>query len=347
MHRRAPWSHALAALALTAVPLRQGWSEEGGTSAVQAATSRAIAALDEERVMVTPKGTLVIEPSLQFIHSSSTEVAIEGFTVIPSLAIGLFNINETQRDTLQGALSLRYGVARRFEMEMKVPYVYRQEAVKEREILSGSSVDVLHESDGQGLGDVELSARYQLNGGGDGGTVFIGGLRAKSRTGTGPFEVERRVLRDDQGERIGEIFAEQPTGSGFWSIQPNLSVLLPTAPAVLYGSLNYLWSLERDVGAPYGTVNPGDSWGFGFGVGLAANNRTSFSLGYDHSIVGNSRIENDNGAEPHFRRLQIGTLQFGIAQTLSKRTSLSLSVGVGVTPQAPNVQVTGRVPIRR
>ncbi len=129
-----------------------------------------------QRSVLTPKGALVIEPSLSYTHSSSTRVAIEGFTIIPAIAIGLINVSEVQRDTLTGALAFRYGLFHRLEMEVRVPYVYKTERVRERRAFKATAVDVIRDSEGHALGDVELALRFQFNRGLGGWPFFIGNL---------------------------------------------------------------------------------------------------------------------------------------------------------------------------
>lgn len=300
----------------------------------------------DEPGALTPKGTLIIEPSVQYIHSSATNVAIEGFTIIPSIAIGLIEVSELQRDTFIAAVSGRYGVTNRFEIEAKIPYVYRDESVRGREIFEASPTDIIQDSDGSGLGDVEFAMHYQLNRGLDGWPYFIGNLRVKSRTGDGPFDVNRTEVLDDEGNRTGDVLLEQPTGSGFWGIQPSLTVIFPADPAVLYGSISYLWNVEENVGGSFGNVDPGDAVGFSFGMGYAVNEQVSFSLGYDHSIVFESDIENDVGLEPTFDRIQVGSFLVGFAYRPTKGPKLNLSLGMGVTPEAPDVQLSLRTPIQ-
>ena len=85
---------------------------------------------------------------------------------------------------------------------------------------------------------------------------------------------------------------------------------------------------------------------FGFGMGFAFNDRTSFSLGYDHSIIRKTTFERDIDLfESNFDRIQIGSLSFGLSQRLSQSTSLSLTVSIGVTENAPNSEITLKLPI--
>lgn len=313
-------------------------------------TGADLTALADEQSLLTPVGTLIVEASLQYAHDSSTQVAIDGYTILPTLVVGLINVSQLQRDTLTAAVTLRTGLWRRLEAELRLPYVYKEEWVRERELMEGTAADLMRDSSGHGIGDVELALRYQFNGRGN-GPYWLGGLRIKSDTGDGPFDVRRRpvTVSDGQGgtEELPGVFTltEQPRGSGFWAVQPSLAFVLPTDPAVIYGHFSYTWNIERDVGEPYRSVDPGDAIGFGFGLGFAFNATTSYSIGYDHSVV----LETDYEVvqvEADFERFQVGTLQFGLTHRLSKASSLSLALGVGVTEYAPDVQIGLRLPMR-
>lgn len=294
----------------------------------------------DQRGVLTPKGKLVVEPSLAYTHSSSTEVAIEGFTILPSIAVGLINVSEVQRDTYTATLAFRYGLSHRLEAELRVPYVHKEEQVREREIFKDSTVNIIRDSSGTDLGDIEAALRYQLNRGLDGWPFFIANLRAKSDTGTDPFEVDRRDLTVD-GQFVGEVFEEQPTGSGFWAVEPSVTMIAPADPAVFYSNLSYLWNIERKVNDEIGRVDPGDGVGLSFGMGVGVNEAISFSMGYDHTTIFATTRENDAGTEPQFDQLQVGSFQFGFSSPVA-----NISLAVGATEAAPDVQLEVRKPFR-
>jgi len=299
----------------------------------------------QQRSMLTPRGQWVLEPSLSYVHTGSLEVSIEGFTIIPAVAIGLIDVSETERDTSSSGLALRYGLTNRVEIGVKIPYVHREQRIRRRDILEGTDLDTLITSDGSGLGDIELGINYQFNTTDRGRPFFIGDLRFKSRSGKDPFEVERREILDEEGRRIGDILLEQPTGSGFKGAQASLTMIFPSDPAVIYSSVSYLYNFERDVGGSYGVVRPGRVVGASIGLGLSLNDRTSISFGYDHSIVYRTEIELDSGLDPLFERRHVGTLMWGLSHRMTAR-SLNVSIGVGATEAAPDVQVALRFPVR-
>ncbi|MBN7797482.1 hypothetical protein [Parahaliea mediterranea] len=344
--------HCLSALFATPLPLLAqdaGSSEQPveqpvGEAPEESQTPQVVFSDRGVRGVLTPAGRTVFEPSFSYTHSSSTAVAIEGFTILPALVVGLINVSQVQRDSYITGLSARHGIGGRWEAELYVPYVYRDEAIRQRDILEGSSADFISDTTGDGIGDVEASLRYQLNSGHMGGPIYIASLRVKSDTGEGPFDIERDTIFSDDGVRLTDVLLEQPTGSGFWGVQPSVTMLYTTAPAVLYGSLSYFWNMERDVGEPQGEVDPGDAVGLSMGIGFAINQQTSFSLGYEHNTVFKSKVENDNDLESLFERTQVGSFLLGVSYATSATRSWNLSVAIGATEAAADVQVTLRVP---
>jgi len=115
-----------------------------------------VPALVDIRGVLTPRNTLIVEPSVQYSHSSNNRVALVGFSVIPAITIGLIDVRRVSRDTFIGAVSARYGLTNRFEVEAKVPYVYRHETTLSRPFATPSVADSAFEASGSGLGDIEL-----------------------------------------------------------------------------------------------------------------------------------------------------------------------------------------------
>lgn len=312
-----------------------------------------VAPLFEAPGVLTQKGKFVLEPGLQFGYSSSNRVALVGYTIIPALLIGLVDVREVKRNTFTASLTGRTGLTNRLEVEIKVPYVYRSDSTVSREIFTGTAVENVFDTSGKALGDVELAARYQLNDGGADKPYFIGGLRFKSRTGRDPFNVVTDCLRRCVGEGVTGtgLPLDLPTGSGFYSLQPSLTWLFPSDPAIFFGTFSYLHNIkrsgvtrlvlngERD---PLGELKPGDVYGFNFGMGLALNDKASLSLGYDHSSIG--RMKQNGLTVPGSVRTQLGTLLIGYSYRLNAKRTLNVSVGAGVTRDTPDVSLSVRVP---
>ena len=306
-----------------------------------------LAQIFEQPGVLTPHGKVVLEPGLQYGYSSSNRVSLVGYTIIPSLLIGLIDVREVHRNTFTASLTTRWGVTNRFEIEAKLPYVYRSDSAIERPYVQGAANPELFSSTGKGIGDVEFTGRYQINDGGADAPYYIGTLRVKSRTGKDPFE----VLTDTHAGLTNELQKELPTGSGFYSIQPGLTMLFPADPAVFFSSVSYQHNIKRsnvimnttDGPQSVGEIAPGDVFGFNFGMGLALNDRSSFSLGYDHASVG--RTKQNGVATPNSVRTELGTLLLGYSYRINKSTALNVSVGAGITRDTPDVTLAVRLPM--
>ena len=296
-----------------------------------------VAAVFDQPGVLTPKGNFNIEPSLLYSNYSNDRISLVGFTIIPAITIGLIDVRRISGDTFVARLAARYGVTNRIELEGMVPYVYRSESISRSPFATPGDITD-SSADGDGLGDIEFGVRYQLNKPTTGGTAFIAGLRVKTDTGTGPFDVAFNPYTN--------LRSELPTGSGFWGIQPSFTVIFPTDPAVFFGTINYLWNVEREVGTvnniDYGEFDPGDAFGLSFGMGLALNEKASFSVGYDHWIITESSID---GVVPAGEMVTtVGSLMVGTSYLVRDNLSVVVSLGVGVTEAAPDVQLTIKAP---
>ncbi len=286
--------------------------------------------------VLLPRGRFVLEPSIQYSRTSALRVAIEGYTLIPAINVGLFDISEIDRDIVTAGITGRLGLTSRLELEVYAPYLWREDSTIGRPIGVGSATNVLSEVDGSGIGDIEFAAHYQINKGKNNWPYFIANLRYKSTTGEGPFDV---AIDPATG-----LQTETPTGSGFHAIQPSITMLYSSDPAVFFVNAGYTWNMEDDVGGGNGTIDPGDSINFGLGMGFSINDRTSFSLGYSHSVV--KETEQNGSALVNSDTLQVGSTSFGFSYQINDRVGLNFNVAAGVTDDAPDVQATLRVPIK-
>lgn len=319
-----------------------------GQKPEQADRTKEVAQIFEQPGVLTPKGHTVLEPGLQFAYSSSSQVALSGYTIIPALLIGVVDVREVKRETWTGTLTGRYGVTNRLEVEMRVPYVYRRDSTLARPIATGSSSDFLYETSTSRLGDIELTGRYQFNDGGADKPYYVGSLKFKSRTGLDPFETKKFVVPLSGGQLLD---ADLPTGSGFYSLTPGLTFLLPNDPIVVFGGISYTYNFKRNnvttqtsTGTQtIGDVKAGNILGFNFGMGLALNEKSSISFGYDHSIVGRTRINAENA--PKSQRVHLGTFLVGYSHRLAPNKTLNLSLGIGTTRDAPDTQLSLRIPV--
>lgn len=285
--------------------------------------------------VLTKAGTLIIEPRLGYSYTDSNRVFLDGYSFLPAVVVGVIDLREIKRHTVIGSLGTRYGLTDRWEVDLKLSYIGRNDSQRSRPVSVGVSEDDIFTASGSDMGDIELSTRYQLNSGVGGGAIYVFNLVATIPTGTSPFDV------DYIESTPGAVFpTELPTGSGYYSVQPSLTAIYATDPGVLFGNISYGNNLDTD--EEVGKVDPGDSIGFSFGLGLSLNERTSMSLSYSHKHVLKSKIDDVkiNGSE-----LDIGQLIIGYSFNYSKQTNINLSLNIGVTDDAPDVRLNFRIPM--
>lgn len=311
----------------------------------QASDAAKVAPILAQPGILTPRGHYVLEPSLQYDYSSNNKVDIIGFTVLPAIVVGLIDAREVDTSTMQAALTGRYGLTNRLELEAKIPYVYSHERATSRPLSEGATSDKIFNTSGGGIGDVQLGLRYQFNDGGPKTPYFIGSLLGTLPTGKGPFDVSYSSNDVAPGGR--PLQTEQPTGSGFYGIDVGILAIYPTDPAVLFGGLNYTWRPSKDVdkkigGVNIGRVDPGDSIKLSFGMGISLNEKASFSVGYQHTYVTGTKFSQSSLGDSE--SVQVGQLLIGYGYQLSPSASANLTLGIGVTRYAPNAELVMRIP---
>jgi long-subunit fatty acid transport protein len=179
---------------------------------------------------------------------------------------------------------------------------------------------------------------------------FIGNLRYKSTTGQGPFDIRR----NSEG-----IPQELTTGTGFHSIEPSITMLLPSAPAVYFANLGYVFHLEDSVNQSLtssdgnnisvGDVDPGDAVRLSFGMAYSINPRTSFTLGYKNDFIGKTKTEyidpvTGNTARVSSQTLNVGSLLLGWNYQINQNVQANLGLELGITDDAPDTTLTLRMP---
>ncbi len=285
--------------------------------------------------VLTPKGKWSFDTSFSYTQNSSNKVSVVGYTVLPTLIVGRIEVSDADRTTITLGLTARYGLSNATELEARLPYVYRNDQVSTRPIQDGASSEVVNTSmDGGALGDIEFAVRHQFNF--ESAPYWIGGLRVKSDTGHSPYEIS---FDDDTNS-----YSDVSTGSGFWSFEPNITMIHPVDPAVLFAGLSYIYNLEDNVsvGDTSADVDLGDTISLSGGMGFAVNPALSFSIGLSHKTILKSKV--DGSSADDAKLLQLDTFSFGINYAFSKRSSVNVSGQAGLTEDAPDFQLTVRVP---
>ncbi|MGB3737949.1 MAG: transporter [Pontixanthobacter sp.] len=328
--------------------------ERVGEAPAEADRPIELAVLDNQGSVVTRKGQISADLQFDYTRSDRNRAVFRGIELVDAVLVGVFDINESRQDVLTASAALRYGLTDRLEVGVKLPFVHRADTSIVAPIAGSTNNDpaatIDNSVDGTGIGDVELSARYQLIDGGNGSPFVIANLQGVIPTGSDPFAVPR----DELGRAT-----QAATGAGFFGITPSLTAILPSDPVVLFGTLGYTFNLGEDVDTAIPPVriehvDPGDAISASGGIGISFNDRTTLNLGYAHAwafgtTTRTSLLDPGPGDDPFTistsRDLQIGRFLFGVTHRVNPSTSINWSVEVGATDDAADVRSSLRIPL--
>jgi len=294
--------------------------------------------------ILTPKGTLYAEPAIDVTASTDNRFSFQGVEIVEAVLIGLIEATDRDRKAALGRLGFRYGVTDRLEIAARASYVYRND------LLVGFALDDVNDNsvrdlEGKGLGDIDFSAHYQLNNGRKWPFV-IANLRANAPTGRGPFDIARNPSTGTE--------LELATGSGYWSVEPSLTFILPSDPAVIFANIGYQHNIGVQPDASVGPAtirefNPGDAIKVSLGVGLSLNERLALNFGYEQNyfLETTTLIEQ---FDPNIMEIVtqfdeqpaaiVGSFLFGGSYKVNSRLSLNLNSAFGATDQAPDMRIS-------
>jgi hypothetical protein len=202
------------------------------------------------------------------------------------------------------------------------------------------------------LGDISLGAFYNVQREHGTKPSIIANMQLTVPTGNSPYGI--KLSNPDSGNNNLQYPLGLPTGQGVYALSTGVTFVKTLDPAILFGGLNYYHNFARrfkDI-SPYadevqpGVAQPGDSFSFNFGSAFALNDRLSTSLSYQEIITRTSRIRNVGGPWSPVvgSNATAGILNFGTSYSINKHLSWQAMIGVGVTPDAPNVTLQFRFP---
>ena len=301
--------------------------------------------------VLTPKGQFVLDPSIEYDYWSQNQLGVNGFQIIPGITFGNIFANRVEQNITTAALTGRYGITDRWEVNVKVPYVYNSGQTISL-IPIGTTAQLLSVSaTGTGIGDIQFGSSYQINSGNNGWPILVANALFKTATGISPYQVSIVTVNDPNGQFLEGQPKSLATGTGFYAIEPSLTVLLPTAPGVLFANLQDIHNFGRTVdvqnvsGGP-GTptyLQPGENPAITFGIGFSLNDRAALTFSYQQQHVFTAFANHQAVAGSPY---SFGTFNFGLGYQISQSTRLNLSVGIGAGPNTPVAKVLLELPYK-
>ncbi|MBS4699050.1 MULTISPECIES: transporter [Aeromonas] len=294
---------------------------------------------------------LTLDFGLSYQHYNRKDLALRGFLALDAIFLGEINLDRVRSDQWTADLVTRYTLNDRWQLELAVPYMYRntnyQSTGKEN---SSREFEEQTVSDG-GLGDLSLAIYYRVLAEDEDWPDLVWNLRAKAPTGKDPYGIE--IMTSESGNLM--VPKDLATGNGLWQLSTGFSLVKTMDPAILFANLNYGHSLKQDFddvsyqpGDQPGSIQLGDWYEYGLGVAFALNERFSLSFNINQRIT----LESSQGAEGFDMEKVTGSdanaASFGMGSTWAITDKLSMAVNwsAGLTTDAPDYSIGLRFPYR-
>lgn len=316
----------------------------------EAPASRSAEAVYREQNALFNK-TFTLETGLTYSHSDRRQLALEGFLALDAIFLGKINLDHIKSDILQFDVTGRYGVTDRLQFDFNAPFLYRSSTYESGGV--GGSAPTLgdHDVSNSNIGDVSAGAYYRLFPETPTSPDVVWNVRVKAPTGKDPYGIKFRTVAGNNNLSAPD---ELPTGNGVWALSTGFTFVKTIDPAILFANVGYAHNFTRrfsDIsGDPNakvsGDIDLGDSYQLGGGMAFALNERMSMSMSYAHRFAQKTRIkQKGSGWEDVIgSEASSGSLNFGVTYAMSDKLSMVTNVGVGVTPDAPDVTVGVKFP---
>ena len=284
--------------------------------------------------LLLPAGMLEVDDAASYFSLSSDHVTVNGFALFPILVVGDITSERLRRDILINSVTARVGLTKRAQLDFMVPYGF----------VLNRTVDATGKQTTQsqfGLGDMIGGISYQFLD--EHGNVpdLLGSIHFKSTTGVTSYNLES---------------AQTSLGTGFNGLTAAVTAAKTNDPLVFFGSLNYTYNqpahhtvplsdpTDPSVTSEVAYIRPGDSFGFQLGSVLSINPETSMTIGWDQLFTTQSKLA---GQPLPASYLVEGSLRIGTSYMFAPGRLLDVTMGVGLTPDTPNLQFSVSFPFRR
>ena len=300
--------------------VRDALAKKAGDTDETTLLKETLSAVDKQYSLIK-KGTVQLNYELNYSYIGQEKIN----TDLASGNATLFSIENNNSHTITNTLLLDYGVRNNLTTSVTLPFISRY---SDTPTFSGVS---------NTFGDIGLGTRYQPFEAqrDEPALTLTGGLRLP--TGTSPFKV-------DNGKGLA-------TGSGLTTFSAGANMNKIVDPVALFGSLNVSGSLPvKHLHQTLGSsvlheVRPGASFGFGMGFAYALSYKITTSFSFQESISSGSTLIFDTGNRAKTNTQTAGILSIGAGYRVSPKTTVNLSVGIGLTAAAPNMSLSLGMPL--
>jgi hypothetical protein len=295
---------------------------------------------------------ITITPSFYQGYTNGRFFTLNGFMALGAIFLGNINVSQQKNNVATFDLNGTYGLTSRLQLSLDVPMQYRTAQYTTFGAQNSSALPSQKSVDYTNLGDISLGAFYNVQQEHGTKPSVIANMQLTVPTGMSPYGI--KLSNPDPGNSNLQYPLGLPTGQGVYALSSGVTFVKTLDPAIVFGGLNYYHNFARrfkDI-SPFadeiqpGAAQPGDSFSFNFGSAFALNDRLSTSLSYQEIITRTSRLRNAGGPWSPVvgSNATAGILNFGTSYSINKHLSWQAMIGVGVTPDAPNVSLQIRFP---
>lgn len=293
-----------------------------------------------------------LETALSYSHYDRRQLVLNGFLALDAILLGNINVDDVSADILTLDFTGRWGITPRFQVDLQVPFLARSTTYQTTGSDSNQQSTTVEKTVSMPprLGDVSFGGYYQVAPETESRPDIVWSLRAKAPTGTNPYGIENETVDPDGNLTVPK---KLPSGNGVWTLSSGLSFIKTTDPLILFGNLTYFHNLEEEFddisaaeGATPGRIRLGNAFQYGIGTAIAFNRKTSMSFSVSHRLgrASETKVEGGSWEKVVGSDVNSATLNLGLTRAWSNKTSLVYALGIGLTDDAPDFQLSVKVP---
>lgn len=287
----------------------------------QAALLKATLTATDKQYSLIKKGSLALTYDLNYAYIGSQLIDAR----FADNSLTLFSIQNTRSHTITNTVSTDYGLLDNLTGNVTIPLVSKY---SQSESFSGLS---------NGIGDLSMGVRWQPLAQSRDLPALTASSTLRVATGRSPFKTI-----SNQG---------LATGSGYNSITFGANASKVMDPVAVFGSLSFTLGqaatgLDQAVnGGTLVKMSPGASMSFGMGFAYALSYKVSTTLSFQETVSARSHLYLADGKMSATAPQTSGILSFGLGVRASPKTTMNVSVGVGLGPDAPSFTLGFNMPL--
>lgn len=304
----------------SAAAVRDALKQKESDTDQTALLKQTLTAVDKQYSLIK-RGDLLVTYDLSYTYIGQEKIN----TDLTSGKVTLFNIENDSSHTITNTLSADYGLRNDVTGSVSLPFVTKYSQSPNFDGVSNS------------IGDLGLGARWQIfeTQRGRPSATFTTNLRLP--TGRSPFKIDA-----DKG---------LATGAGVTSLSAGMNVNHIVDPVALFGSLNITGNVpvkhlaQIRNGRVLKEVAPGTGFGFGMGFAYALSYGISTSFSIQEMISAGTKLTFADGNTFKTNTQTSGVLNLGLGYRVSPKTTVNVTVGIGLTADSPNLTIGMNLPL--